>query len=178
MEDEKRQDFEDIAIPHFNAVYNFAYRMTGNKADAEDIVQDVFLSAYRFFHRFQEGTNCKAWLFKILKNTFINSLKKKNREADYLRGQGARGKGQGLNSSTHQLINSSTALDEGFDESIQNALNKLPEDFRMAIILCDIEGLSYQEIAEIQECPIGTVRSRINRARRFLAKEIIKFSHE
>lgn len=166
MEDDKKERFERIAVPHFDALYNFAYRMTGNRADAEDIVQDVFLSAYRFFYQFKEGTNCKAWLFKILKNTFINSARRKNREVDYLRGQEARGKRQGANSST--------VLEDVMNETVQNALNKLPEEFRMVIILCDIEGLSYQEIAEIQGCPVGTVRSRISRARRFLVKEIVK----
>ncbi|MBI5748586.1 MAG: sigma-70 family RNA polymerase sigma factor, partial [Nitrospinae bacterium] len=145
---------------------------TGDRGNADDLVQDVFLSAYKSFHQFVEGTNCKAWVYKILRNTFINKIKKEKREANYLSGQWPVASEQGLNSSTHQLINSSTALDEGFDETIQKALNKLPEEFRMAIILCDIEGFSYQEISEVLECPVGTVRSRINRARRFLAEEL------
>jgi RNA polymerase sigma-70 factor (ECF subfamily) len=165
MEDDKRKNFEEIVVPHFNAIYNFAYRLTGNRADTEDIVQDVFLAAYRFFHQFQEGTNCKAWLFKILKNTFINSLKKKKRENSLQ---------SIVYSRESETIDRRLSVDfnEGFDETVQDALNKLPDEFRIAIILCDIEGLSYQEIAEIQECPVGTVRSRISRARRFLANEL------
>lgn len=172
MEDDKRIKFEDTVIPYFNAIYNSAYRMTGDKSDADDLVQDVFLSAYKSFHQFVEGTHCKAWLYKILRNTFINKIRRQGREVDYLRGEGAVVRGHELNSSTHQLINSSTTLKEGFDETIQKALNKLSEEFRMAIILCDIEEFSYQEISEVLECPVGTVRSRINRARRFLAKEL------
>ncbi len=171
MEDDKKERFERIAVPYFDTLYNFAWRMTGNKADAEDIVQDAFLSAYRFFHQFKEGTNCKAWLFRILKNTFINKIKKERREArgvEELRSSGV----EEFNTLTLKLHNHSTRLDEGFDEIVQNALNKLPEEFRMAIISCDIEGLSYREIAEVQECPVGTVRSRINRSRRFLAEEL------
>ncbi|HAP66998.1 MAG TPA: RNA polymerase subunit sigma [Nitrospinae bacterium] len=171
MEDDKKEKFEQIAVPYFNILYNSAYRMTGNRNNAEDLVQDVFLSAYKSFHQFVEGTNCKAWLFKILRNTFINRIKKEMREVRGVQEVRSSG-GEEFHSSTHQLINSSTVMDEGFDETIQKSLNKLPEEFRMAIILCDVEGFSYQEISEVLECPVGTVRSRINRARRFLAEEL------
>ena len=179
MEDDKRRKFEDTVIPYFNAIYNSAYRMTGDKSDADDIVQDVFLSAYKSFHQFPEGTHCKAWLYKILRNTFINRIKKKNREAGYLSFEkfdesvGLRLKAEGFSSSGFSsALSLQPEINEGLDETIQKALNKLPEEFRMAIILCDIEGFSYQEISEVLECPVGTVRSRINRARRFLAEEL------
>ncbi len=165
MGDDKRKKFEYTVIPYFNVIYNSAYRMTGNKNDAEDLVQDVFLSAYKSFHQFAEGTNCKAWLFKILKNTFINRIKKEKREISLQ----STVYSQQSNTIDYQL---STDFNEGLDETVQKALNKLSEEFRMAIILCDIEGFSYQEISEVLECPIGTVRSRINRARRFLAEEL------
>ncbi|HLA48774.1 MAG: hypothetical protein A2W77_07320 [Nitrospinae bacterium RIFCSPLOWO2_12_39_16] len=171
MEDDKRRRFEDTVIQYFNTIYNSAYRMTGERGNAEDLVQDVFLSAYKSFHQFIEGTNCKAWLFKILKNTFINKIRKEMREVrgvQELRSSGV----EEFNTSTLKLHNPSTYFNEGFDETIQKALNKLPEEFRMAIILCDVEGFSYQEISEVLECPVGTVRSRINRARRFLAEEL------
>jgi RNA polymerase sigma-70 factor (ECF subfamily) len=154
---DKKEKFERIAVPYFNIIYNSAYRMTGNRNDAEDLVQDVFLSAYRSFHQFIEGTNCKAWLFKILKNTFINRIRKANRE-----------KVINFDFQTPQIQD----IDDGLAKIVQKALNKLPEEFRMAVILCDIEGFSYQEIAEVLECPVGTVRSRINRARRFLSEEL------
>lgn len=164
MEDKKREDFEHTAVPYFNTIYNSAYRITGNKADAEDLVQDVFLSAYKSFHQFESGTNCRAWLFKILKNTFINKIKKAGREAKQVRE---------LGSSAVREFNSSTPVDKGLDETIQNALNRLPEEFRMAIVLCDVEGFSYQEISEIMECPVGTVRSRISRGRQLLAEDLV-----
>lgn len=173
MEDDKRRKFEDTVIPYFNAIYNSAYRMAGDRGNADDLVQDVFLSAYKSFHQFAEGTNCKAWLYKILRNTFINKIKKEKREREIVWseefGGGIGDKHIELRSQNSELR---TSIDEGFDETIQQALNKLPEEFRMAIILCDIEGFSYQEISEVLECPVGTVRSRINRARRFLAKEL------
>ena len=169
MEDKKREDFEHTAVPYFNIIYNSAYRMTGNKADAEDLVQDVFLSAYKSFHQFESGTNCRAWLFKILKNTFINKIKKAGREAKQVRELGG---------SAVREFNSSTPVDKGLDETIQNALNRLPEEFRMAIVLCDVEGFSYQEISEIMECPVGTVRSRISRGRQLLAEDLSAYSRQ
>ena len=164
MEDKKREDFEHTAVPYFNTIYNSAYRMTGNKADAEDLVQDVFLSAYKSFHQFESGTNCRAWLFKILKNTFINKIKKAGRETKQV---------YELRNSGVREFNSSTPVDKGLDETIQNALNRLPEEFRVAIVLCDVEGFSYQEISEIMECPVGTVRSRISRGRQLLAEDLV-----
>src|SRR3989337_2833702 len=106
MEDKKREDFKHTAVPYFNIIYNSAYRMTGNKADAEDLVQDVFLSAYKSFHQFESGTNCRAWLFKILKNTFINKIKKAGREAKQVRELGG---------SAVREFNSSTPVDKGLE---------------------------------------------------------------
>lgn len=166
MEDDKRRKFEDTVIPYFNAIYNSAYRMTGDKSDADDLVQDVFLSAYKSFHQFAEGTYCKAWLYKILRNTFINRIRRERRKREIVWSEEFGG-GTG-----DEYIELRTSIDEGLDETIQKALNKLSEEFRMAIILCDIEGFSYQEISEVLECPVGTVRSRINRARRFLLEEL------
>lgn len=173
MEDDKKRRFEDTVIPYFNAIYNSACRMTGDRGNADDLVQDVFLSAYKSFHQFAEGTNCKAWLYKILRNTFINKIKKEKREREIVWSEESGG-GMGDKYIEFRTQNSElrTSIDEGFDETIQQALNKLPEEFRMAIILCDIEGFSYQEISEVLECPIGTVRSRINRARKFLVNEL------
>lgn len=171
MEDDRRRDFEHIAVPYFNTIYNSAYRMTGNEADADDLVQDVFLSAYKSFHQFEKGTNCRAWLFKILKNTFINRIKKERRESKGVQELSSSVVHE-FNYSTTQRLNNLTIAFEGRDETIQKALNKLPEEFRVAIVLCDIEGFSYEEISKVMECPIGTVRSRINRARSFLAKEL------
>lgn len=169
MEDKKRENFEHTAVPYFNTIYNSAYRMTGNKADAEDLVQDVFLSAYKSFHQFEGGTNCRAWLFKILKNTFINKIKKAGRETKQV---------HELRNSGVREFNSSTPVDKGLDETIQNALNRLPEEFRVAIVLCDVEGFSYQEISEIMECPVGTVRSRISRGRQLLAEDLSAYSRQ
>jgi len=153
-------------------MYSAAYRLTRNAADAEDLIQETFLRAFRSFHQFEPGTNLKAWLYRILTNTFINSYRKKQREPQtvsddevedwYLYSKMAE---EGMEPSAEAAV-----LESLPDEDVQEALSSLPEQFRMAVLLADVEGFSYKEIAEIMGVPIGAVMSRLHRGRKALEK--------
>jgi RNA polymerase sigma-70 factor (ECF subfamily) len=169
-----KERFERDAMPLLPSLYSAALRLTRNPADAEDLVQEAFLRAYRGFSGFEEGTNLKAWMYRILTNTFINSYRKKQREpvtvhdddiADwYLYDK--------LGVAGAEASAESEVLDKIPDEEVQRALEALPEGFRMAVLLADVEGFSYKEIAEILEIPIGTVMSRLHRGRKALQKAL------
>jgi len=171
----RREEFEGEALVHLDILYNTALRMTGNVQDAEDLVQETFVRAYKFFDKFKKGTNCKAWLFKIMKNNFINKFRKKAREPstvsfDQIEGaQGIESQVAGEVSAESKL---SPDLDELLEDDIKYALESLPLEFRMAVILSDISGFTYKEIADIMGTPIGTVRSRLSRARGVLQKKL------
>jgi len=170
--------FTDLSMEYMPALYSAALRMTRNPADAEDLVQETYLKAYRAFGGFTEGTNLKAWLYRILTNTYINSYRAAKRRPEisdvedvedlylYRRlgpmdGNGAPGRSA-----------EDEALDSFTDDEVKAALESLPEAFRMAVLLADVEGFSYKEIAEITDVPIGTVMSRIHRGRRALQKAL------
>lgn len=167
---EKRAEFERVGLIHFNALLGTALRLTHNQRDAEDLVQDTLLAAYRSFEQFQPGSQCKAWLFKILTNTFINKYRR--RMLEYTVAQGMQREGAtGLISAGG--VRAARDAEEMLDfalmgESIQRALSALPEEFRLTVVLCDIEEFSYREIADIMECPVGTVMSRLHRGRKLL----------
>jgi len=175
------QQFERLALPYLESLYNTALRMARNPQDAEDLVQETFLRAYRSYHQFTPGTNLKAWLFRILKNAFINEYRKRRAapvEEDF----------SGIEESFESKVDrdrTSTipnpeeeALSRSLDQGVQRALADLPEDYRMAIVLADLEGFSYKEIAEILEVPIGTVMSRLYRGRRQLEEEMLRYARE
>jgi RNA polymerase sigma-70 factor (ECF subfamily) len=175
-----RARFADQAMEFMPALYSAALRMTRNPSEAEDLVQETYLKAYRGFGGFQEGTNLKAWLYKILTNTYINSYRSKRRRPEetdiedvedlYLyRRLGALEAASAGRSAEEEVLDSFT------DDVVKAALESLPEQFRMAVLLADVEGFSYKEIADITDVPIGTVMSRLHRGRKALQKALVEF---
>jgi RNA polymerase sigma-70 factor (ECF subfamily) len=171
-----RLSFEREALPHLDALYGTAMRLTRNPRDAEDLVQDTLLRAYRFWAKFEAGTNCKAWLLKILTNNFINRYHKLRRDQELAREVAAAD--DAAESVVSQASSSRSRDPEGaivasmLSDDVLDALAALPVDFRVAVVLCDLEELSYREIAEAMECPVGTVMSRLFRGRRLLQKAL------
>jgi RNA polymerase sigma-70 factor, ECF subfamily len=174
--------FTDLTMEYMPALYSAALRMTRNPADAEDLVQETYLKAYRAFASFTEGTNLKAWLYRILTNTYINTYRAAKRRPEvadvedvedlylYRRLSPADGRA-GLGRSAED-----EALDTFTDDEVKAAIESLPDAFRIAVLLADVEGFSYKEIAEITDVPIGTVMSRIHRGRRALQKALHEFA--
>lgn len=178
-EAEKLQVFHDEFMPHINSMYNFAYRLTFDGDDANDLVQDTYLKAFRFIHSFEKGTNAKAWLFRILKNSFINDYRKKSKEpakVDYQDVETYYNSDDVDRQITPDLRVES--LQDMIGDEISNALNSLDVDFRTVIILCDLEGFKYEEMAKILDIPIGTVRSRLHRARNLLKEKLSDYAKQ
>lgn len=172
-EEFKTERFSETAIIHIDSIYRFALYMTKNENDAQDLVQDTYLRAYKFFDKFQEGTNCKAWLLKILKNTFINSLRRSKRYPNMVCLSEI--EEQGLNLSFDAKFDDRIS-GEVFDDDIAAAVESLPDSYKSVVILADIEGLSYREISDLVGCPIGTVMSRLCRGRRLLKKKLHNYA--
>jgi len=176
---EKQQIFNSEFMPHINSMYNFAYRLTLDQDDAKDLLQDTYLKAYRFIDSFQQGTNAKAWLFRILKNSFINDYRKKSKEpskVDYQEVESYYNSEEVDRQITPDLR--VEALRDMIGDEISNALNSLDVDFRTVIILCDLEGFKYDEMAKILDIPIGTVRSRLHRARNLLKEKLSTYAKQ
>jgi RNA polymerase sigma-70 factor (ECF subfamily) len=179
-----RAAFEADVMPFTPQLYSAALRMTRNPADAEDVLQEALLKAYRGYHTFQAGTNLKAWLYRILTNTFINKYRERTRRPAevelgeledlylYKRIGGEEASGGAVRSAEEE------ALDRFVDDDIKAALESLPENFRIPVLLADVEGFSYKEIAEIMDVPIGTVMSRLHRGRKALQRALWQFAEE
>jgi len=173
--DETKQEFQEIALPHADSLYNFALRMTRNTRDAEDLLQDTFMRAFRFFHRFETGTNIRAWLFRILKNTYINNYRKVQRTPDQV--DWAQVEEFYDSVTPHDLRKrhknpEELLLESSVDNRVEEAVAALPPEYRAVVLLNFMEDMSYKEIAEVLEIPMGTVMSRLHRGRKLLQKEL------
>jgi RNA polymerase sigma-70 factor (ECF subfamily) len=180
---DRRSEFEEVALPHFDALFNLALNLTRNRKDAEDLVQEAFLRAYRFFDSYQPGTHIKAWLFRILRNTFINryrAAKVRPEQVDF-------GK---IEEAYEQMIEAdflrrvqppspeAMVMDGILDEEIRQAIRDLPEDYRLVVLMALLEEMSYKEIAESLSIPLGTVMSRLHRGRKLLQAELVEFARK
>ncbi len=180
-EAERRARFEADALQYVDQLYSAALRMARNPSDAEDLVQEAYTKAYSSFHQYKPGTNLKAWLYRILTNTYINLYRKRQREPlrtgtdqveDWQMAQAAEHSSAGLRSAETE------ALDHLPDSDVKNALQAIPEEFRLAVYFADVEGYSYKEVAEILDVPMGTVMSRLHRGRRQLRELLADYAHE
>lgn len=185
-EQNNREEFEKLTMEYLNPLYSMALRLVFHKEAAEDLVQETYLKAYRFFDTFQKGTNIKAWLFKILRNTFINNYRKTVNAPDEILIEDVETVDTNF---AYDQENASVDLAEtletkyrdlsGFvDDDVKRAIDSLPVEYREAILLSDVEGLPYQDISEITNVPIGTVKSRLNRGRKLLQKSLWEYAKD
>lgn len=177
--EQQLSEFEKIALPHRNLLYNYALRLTGDYDDADDLLQETYLKAFRFFDKFEVGTNVKAWLYRIMKNSFINEYRRNVKEPEKVDYEDVQ--------NFYENIKATEVKNEHYeedvysnmlDDKVHNALNSLPEDFKTVIILSDIEGYTYDEIADFVDIPVGTVRSRLHRARKMLYAQLSDYAKE
>lgn len=176
---QKQQDFNEEMLPHLDAIYNFALRLTADPNDAEDLVQDTIVKAFRFFSSYEKGTNAKAWLFRILKNSYINNYRKKSKQphqVDYSEVSQYYESVRSEQSETTDLED--LMYREMMDDDVTTALTELPEDFRTVVLLCDVEGFTYEEIANMLDVPIGTIRSRLHRGRNLLRVRLMDYAEK
>ena len=163
---ERRNSFEDEALPHLDAVYRFALRLAGSPALAEDLVQDTFLRAFRSWEQYTAGTRCKSWLFTICRNVFLRQRERAQRHDEI------------VEESARHHVDPVTRENPVFDRHVTLAIQALPYDYRMAVVLSDVEGLPYAEIARVMDVPGGTIKSRLFRGRRLLQEELRDYAVE
>ncbi|MCB0642287.1 MAG: sigma-70 family RNA polymerase sigma factor [Phaeodactylibacter sp.] len=169
--------FEEEFLPQIDALFNFALHLTHNEEDANDLVQDTYLKAYRFIDKYHQGTNAKAWLFKILKNAFINNYRRKSKQPTQVDYEEIVTYHDEDDTQLTSYLDLREEMFQGMmGDEVTNAINALPVDFRTVILLCDIEGFTYEEISKIVDIPIGTVRSRLHRARNMLKEQLSAYA--
>jgi RNA polymerase sigma-70 factor, ECF subfamily len=176
----KRQtEFEAEAFPHKEILFNFALRTTGNADDAKDLLQETFMKAFRFWDKYEKGTNIRAWLFRIMKNSYINRYRKETREPGMVDYDDVENFYDSIrDDSTDSNDLQKQMYSNMLSDEVTTALQSLPEDFRTVVILCDIEQLTYEEISDFLNCPIGTVRSRLHRGRKMLEEKLHDYAKE
>lgn len=170
-------EFNSLVLPFQDALYNFALKMTKDEDDAKDLLQETLLKAYRFFDKFEKGTNIKAWLFMILKNTYINMYRKSSRTPIQVDYEDVQNFYENIKANEVSMTHyEEDAFSKTMDDEVTKAISSLQEDYRTVIILSDIEGYSYEEIAEFIDTPVGTVRSRLHRARKMLYSKLYDYA--
>ncbi len=177
----KLVEFQEIALVHADELYATALRLTKNERDAEDLLQDTFLKAFTFFHRFQKDTNCRAWLFKILTNTFINSYRRKSKEREILGADDLRPVEDKLYDTARIKLRSNPERrlwNKVISRDMREALEDLPLEFRMVVVLADLQGFAYKDIAVILGCPVGTVMSRLFRGRKLMRSQLADYAYD
>lgn len=179
LKDDTRAQFEREMIPFMDMLYNYAYYLCGDKEEANDLLQDTYLKAFRFFSKFEQGTNAKAWLYRIMKNTYINEYRRKHRLPELVEYDEQISAYQMIPRPGHGGDTLRHALEHHtFDDTMAGAIASLPEKFKSVIVLRDVEDLPYEEIAELLEIPIGTVRSRLHRARALLFEQLKEYARD
>ena len=176
MSDLKQRSFEEEALPHLDTVYRVALRLSGNETQAEDLTQETMLKAYRSWSQYREGTNARAWLLTILRNTFINEYRRTRRQGPTV--DVTEVESFTVFHDVQEVDPEGRFFDNIVDDDVLRAIDALPEEFRETLVLSDIEGLPYAEIAEITEVPVGTVKSRLFRARQALQKQLYDYAVE
>jgi RNA polymerase sigma-70 factor (ECF subfamily) len=174
-------DFNSTELPYYSQLYKTALRMTRSVADTEDLIQETYLKAYRYYEGFEEGTNLKAWLFRIMKNNFINTYRKKKAQPQHLELDELRDSGDELSAAELRLGEAGAEADvvaEEMDANVANAIDALPHDYKMALLLVDIQGHTYQEVADILAVPVGTVMSRLYRGRAKIENALLTFGKD
>ncbi len=172
----KREEFEHEALVHLDTLFNVALRLTGNASDAEDLVQDTVAKAYRAWDKYEPGTNCRAWLVTILRNTFINQFRRESRRPSQVQFDSV----EDINvfETVQEKDPEGSFYRSIVDDEVKRAIQDLPEEFRIPVVLSDVEGMSYAEIAQILELPVGTVKSRLFRGRRRLQQRLYEYALE
>lgn len=173
---DKPRDFNDEALVHLDTLYSVALRLTGDPADAEDLVQEAVLKAYRAWDRYERGTNCRAWLLTILRNTFINEFRKRSKRPRPVAFETV--EELSVFESVQDADPEGSFFRHIVDDEVRRAIDELPEEFRTPVVLSDVEGLSYAEIAQVMGLPVGTVKSRLFRGRRRLQRRLYEYAVE
>ncbi len=176
-EKQKHLDFETLAVPHKDALYNFALKMTNDTDEADDLLQETFLKAFKYFDKFERGTNCKAWLYSIMRNTYINEYRRIQKSPSRVDYDDIQNFYENIKESE---VDYGHIVEDAFsntlNDEVTEALSDLPKDFQTIILLSDVEGFTYEEIADFLSCPIGTVRSRLHRARKMLYSKLYDYA--